>query len=125
MVTENARVEQAAAALATGDLVLFGRLMAQSHRSLRDDYEVSCAELDAMVEAAAGAPGLRGTRMTGGGFGGCTVSLVDEADVDDFKAHVAREYRAAVGRDPTLHVCSAAAGARVVDVPTRQAPKRA
>ena len=125
VMTENARVEQAAAALATGDLVLFGRLMAQSHRSLRDDYEVSCPELDAMVEAAAGAPGLRGTRMTGGGFGGCTVSLVDEPDVDDFRAHVARGYRAAVGRDPAFHVCSAAAGARVVEVPARRALKKA
>ena len=116
VVTENTRVEQAAAALTNSDFSLLARLMAQSHQSLRDDYEVSCPELDAMVEAARHAPGVRGTRMTGGGFGGCTVSLVDESEVDAFKVHVTREYRDAVGRDPTLHVCSAAAGAQAVEL---------
>ena len=117
VVTENARVNQAAAALAKGDLASFGRLMAQSHESLRGDYEVSCAELDAMVEAARRAPGLRGTRMTGGGFGGCTVSLVDASKVDEFIAHVRHGYRAAVGRDPVFHACSAADCARAAGAP--------
>ena len=124
VVTENSRVEQAAVALTKNDFSSLARLMAQSHRSLRDDYEVSCSELDAMVEAAQRAPGVRGTRMTGGGFGGCTVSLVDESEVDAFKAHVVREYRDAVGRDPTMHVCSAASGAQSVALPVGTPPER-
>ena len=124
VVTENGRVEQAAVALTHNDFSSLARLMAQSHRSLRDDYEVSCPELDAMVEAAQRAPGVRGTRMTGGGFGGCTVSLVDESEVDAFKVHVAREYRDAVGRVPALHVCSAAPGAQAVALHASTAPEQ-
>ncbi len=75
VVTENERTTQAAAALAAGDLVTVGRLMNGSHASLRDDYEVSCAELDLLVETAQTQPGVLGARMTGGGFGGCTVNL--------------------------------------------------
>ncbi len=88
VVTENARVLEARAALDRGDLARFGELMYQSHRSLREDYEVSCAELDALVEIARGVPEVYGSRMTGGGFGGCTVSLVDESHVDDFRLRI-------------------------------------
>ena len=124
VVTENSRVEQAAVALAGNDFASLARLMAQSHESLRDDYEVSCVELDAMVEAAQRAPGVRGTRMTGGGFGGCTVSLVDESEVDAFRACVAREYRGAFGRDPALHVCSAAPGVQAVELSPSTVPEQ-
>ena len=89
VVTENHRVLRIAAALEQGDLAAIGPLMAESHRSLRDDYEVSCPELDAMVEAAA-MPGVHGARMTGGGFGGCTVNLVDREAVDEFMRQVPR-----------------------------------
>jgi galactokinase len=82
-------------------------LMMESHRSLRDDYQVSCAELDAMVDATADAPGCLGTRMTGGGFGGCTVSLVRRTDVDAFRGVVSDRYTAATGRAPDIHVMDA------------------
>src|SRR5581483_8420292 len=78
VITENARVQQAASALSDGDLGRFGRLMAESHASLRDDYQVSCVELDTMVAIAQEQPGVYGSRMTGGGFGGCTINLVRE-----------------------------------------------
>jgi galactokinase len=115
VVSENARVLALVDALERMDVAAIGALMADSHRSLRDDYEVSCAELDAMVEIALGAPGLLGTRMTGGGFGGCTVSLVRESDVGDFRAHVAGRYAALIGREPEIYVMVAGdCGARVL-----------
>ena len=115
VVSENTRVLAFVDALERVDLIAIGALMADSHRSLRDDYEVSCAELDAMVEIASGAPGLLGTRMTGGGFGGCTVSLVREPHVGDFREHVARKYAALTGREPEIYVMVAGdRGARVL-----------
>jgi len=111
VVTENARVEQAAAALDSGNLAQFGRLMADSHRSLRDDYQVSCRELDLMVEVAARQPGVYGSRMTGGGFGGCTISLVRHEAVPDFQESVAGAYRESTGLSPQIFVSSAADGA--------------
>lgn len=92
VVTENARVLEARTALDRGDLTGFGSLMYVSHRSLRDDFEVSCAELDALVEIARGIDGVYGSRMTGGGFGGCTVSLVAEDRVDAFRAAIESGY---------------------------------
>jgi galactokinase len=103
VISENARVIAAAAALEGGDLLNFGELMYQSHRSLRDDFEVSCAELDTLVEIAAAVPGVVGSRMTGGGFGGCTISLVRDEHVDAF--------RAAAGRVSAVYVSGAAEGA--------------
>jgi galactokinase len=85
--------------------------MAQSHRSLRDDYEVSCRELDLMVDLARAAPGLRAARMTGGGFGGCTINLVDTEQVPAFCQAVAEGYRRATGRQPEITACEAAGGA--------------
>lgn len=84
--------------------------MAASHASLRDDYEVSCAELDRLVELARSAPGVVGARMTGGGFGGCTINLVEAGSVDAFAAHVARGFRSAVGVLPDVVPCRAAGG---------------
>ena len=114
VITENDRVLRAADALRSGDLSTFGELMAQSHQSLRDDYEVSCQELDLMVEFAHQAPGCTGARMTGGGFGGATINLVNSAEVDEFTAHVAKRYAAATNIQAEIYVCSAADGAERV-----------
>ena len=110
VVSENARVLKAAAALEAADFAECGRLMNASHVSLRDDYQVSCRELDLMVELARGVEGSFGSRMTGGGFGGCTVSLVEAGAVDRFAAIVGKAYREATGMNPTISVCSPAAG---------------
>ncbi len=111
VITENARVVRASAALERRDLPDFGRLMDESHRSLRDDYEVSCGELDLMVTLARALPGVYGARMTGGGFGGCTINLVGSERVGEFKRRVAEEYQKATGLAPEIYICSAAAGA--------------
>jgi galactokinase len=108
VIAENARVVAAAAALEREDLETFGERMYESHRSLRDDYEVSCAELDALVEIAARQPGVYGSRMTGGGFGGCTVSLVREERVEAFREAIVRGYREAAGIDAAVYVSGAA-----------------
>ena len=105
---------EAAQALKDGDLLRFGVLMYASHASLRDDYEVSCKELDLMVELARKCSGVYGARMTGGGFGGCTVNLVDANAVEEFKATIAREYKIATGLHPEIYVCTAADGAAEV-----------
>jgi len=110
VITENGRVMEATAALERGDLDAFGDLMAQSHRSLRGDYEVSCAELDAMVDLATQVEGVFGARMTGGGFGGCTINLVKADSVAEFKRTVARGYEQATGLAPEVFVCSTADG---------------
>lgn len=114
VVKENARVVEAAAALERGDLITFGELMRESHHSLRDDYEVSCQELDIMADLANRAEGVYGARMMGGGFGGCTVNLVQSQGVDSFKKSVADGYERATGREPEIYVCSAAQGAERV-----------
>ena len=111
VVTENARVTEGAEALTRGDLMRFGTLMRESHRSLRDDYRVSCPELDLLVDLALGCPGVYGARMTGGGFGGCTVNLVDFEQVNAFRRVVAEGYERVTGRAPEIYVCQAAAGA--------------
>lgn len=102
VVTENARVLRAADALEQGDAALFGRLMGDSHRSLRNDYQVSCPELDAMVEAALEVEGVFGARMTGAGFGGCTVNLVEASAVDRFIERVSASYQRTTGRTPVI-----------------------
>lgn len=114
VVTENARVLSAAEALNEGDLRKFGQLMAESHRSLRDDYEVSSEELDLMVELAAAREGVYGARMTGGGFGGCTINLVDVTNVDQFQRTVANEYERITNLRPEIYVCKAANGAEEI-----------
>jgi galactokinase len=116
VITENARVLDAAKALEQDDLEAFGQLMNESHRSLRDDYEVSCRELDVMVELARECEGVYGARMTGGGFGGCTVSLVNVENVDEFKRKMMEGYTEATGLFPEIYICSAADGAGEVSV---------
>jgi N-acetylgalactosamine kinase len=91
VTTEARRVERACAALDNGDTGLFGELMNESHRSCRDDYEISCPELETLISIAR-AHGAIGSRLTGAGFGGCTVSLVPEGLVESFIGAVAREY---------------------------------
>jgi galactokinase len=86
--------------------------MHESHESLRDLYEVSCRELDVMVEAAAGLPGFIGGRMTGGGFGGCTVNLVREENAAEFASQIAERYHKATGISPQIYPCHAEDGAQ-------------
>jgi len=111
VIRENGRVLDSVEALEGGDLERFGRLMDASHISLRDDYQVSCRELDIMVEIARGLPGCLGARMTGGGFGGCTVNLLEGGAVEGFREEVARAYRKETGLEPVVHVSVAGAGA--------------
>jgi len=110
VVSENARVLQAAAALDRVDLPAFGKLMRESHRSLRDDFEVSSAELDIMVELTEKAEGVYGTRMTGGGFGGCTITLVKDESVKAFQRIIHQGFERATGRKPEIYICTAADG---------------
>ncbi len=111
VVCENRRVLEGAQCLAGGELGRFGELMRESHRSLRDLFEVSCRELDIMVEIAESLDGYWGGRMTGGGFGGCTVNLVKAGDAERFAEQIATRYQAAIGIEPDIYICSAAAGA--------------
>jgi galactokinase len=110
VVTENRRVQSAVEAFESGDLRGLGRLMSDSHRSLRDDYEVSSKELDLLVELATAQPGVVGARMTGGGFGGCTINLVKSSALEAFKKNVAEGYFQGTGRKPEIYVSPAADG---------------
>lgn len=114
VITENARVLQAAEALEKHDLHLFGKLMAESHQSMRDDFEISCTELDLLVELADKLAGVYGARMTGGGFGGCTINLVEAHRVEEFRQSVSAGYQQATGRAAKIYVSEAAAGASEV-----------
>jgi galactokinase len=113
VITENARTQQAAAAMDGGNLAVLGRLMNDSHVSLRDDFQVSSAALDAMVECAWQA-GCVGARMTGAGFGGCAVALVAADAAAAFSAQVAAAYSARTGLTPAIYVCRASDGASVI-----------
>jgi galactokinase len=116
VVRENIRVTEASAALVRNDFAVLGGLMNLSHAGLRDDYEVSSAELDALVEAARRVPGVLGARMMGAGFGGCTISLVEAGAVPEFEARVGREYEAETGRAPKIHVIRIEAGTHAVEL---------
>jgi galactokinase len=110
VVYENERTLRAAEALRNGDLAEFGRLMKQSHESLRYDYEVSSRELDVMVEVALAQKGVIGARMTGGGFGGCTVNIVQRKALDEFSDNVSRLYHERTGNKASIYVVEAADG---------------
>jgi galactokinase len=114
VVTEDARTLAAADALRRGRLEEVGRLMRLSHESLRDDYEVSCPELDALAETAWGVEGVLGSRMTGGGFGGSTVSLVRRDRLGEFQATLEAEYMRRFNRPPTLYVSEPGGGAEEI-----------
>jgi len=114
VIAENARVLGAAEALRAEDLERFGKRMAESHSSLRDLYEVSCAELDLMVDQANRQEGVYGARMTGGGFGGSTINLVESRFADAFAENMARGYEKETGIVPQVYICAPAEGASAV-----------
>lgn len=116
VVTENERTLTAADAFEKNEVETAGRLMFESHRSLRDDYEVSCPELDSLVEIASGVAGVYGARMTGGGFGGCTVNLLDRGAFENFKESTVREYSSRFSIEPDIYVFHPADGASEVTV---------
>jgi len=113
VISENLRVVESADALREADYERLGKLLIDSHRSLRDKFEVSCRELDVMVEAALSVEGVLGAKMTGAGFGGCTVNLVDERVLGEFERTVIREYLGATGIRPEVHICESADGAGI------------
>ena len=110
-VLENQRTIRAVQALSDGDLALFGELMNQSHISLRDDYEVSCEEIDILVDLAWKIPGVIGSRITGGGFGGCTVSIVKNDAVDTFTSTIGKAYLEKVGHEAEFYIVDIGNGA--------------
>ncbi len=114
VVSENERTLQAAAAMRAGDALALGKLMVASHASLRDGYEVSCRELDVMVEIAKVQPGCLGARMTGAGFGGCAIALVQSDQVEPFTRRVETEYFKVTQRQPRTFICQAGKGAELV-----------
>jgi galactokinase len=111
VISENSRTLAAADAMAQGNALHLGELMNQSHASLRDDFEVSCWELDMMVECAQRQAGCLGARMTGAGFGGCAIGLVETRNAEDFVSNVGMAYERATGLTPSIYVCQASAGA--------------
>jgi len=116
VITENHRVLTAAAALKNTDLQTFGRLMTESHQSLRDDYQVSCSELDLLVQLSLQQEGVLGSRLTGAGFGGCTVSLVHKNAVEEFKNNLSKNYLQETGIRPKIYDSTPAEGAREIKV---------
>ena len=114
VITENTRTVAAAEALIRHDLKELGRLMAEAHESYSKDFEASCAEADAMVMLANKLPGLIGARLTGGGFGGCTINLVEQNEAPAFARALGTSYAAATEITPQIHICHASSGAHKV-----------
>jgi galactokinase len=114
VITENQRAVSAGEVLGSSNVHEFGKLMYQSHVSLRDDYEVSCHELDLLVQLASDIPGVYGARMTGGGFGGCTLNLVRAECVEAFKSCITAGYKSATGVTPDVYVCQPVDGAEAL-----------
>ena len=102
VIEENIRLLNACVALNEGDLNLFGRFMYESHKGLKEMYEVSCAELDNLVEIARSVDGVLGSRMMGGGFGGCTINLIEHDSVEQFKRSVLKNYKTPDGEAPQI-----------------------
>jgi galactokinase len=111
VISENLRTVAACDALLKGDMAELGRLMSEAHWSYSRDFEGSCVEADAMVELAQDLPGLIGARLTGGGFGGCTVNLVEQAEAEHFAEALGARYAAQTGIVPEIHICHASGGA--------------
>jgi len=114
VISENQRVRDAFAALTAGDLEQLGSLVAASHASLRDDYEVSCEEVDRLVEIADNTEGVAGSRMVGAGFGGCVLSIVKSEKIDAAARHIGRQYTQVTGTAPWMHIVRAASPAREI-----------
>ncbi len=110
-VTEEARTVSSLNALQRGDIAAFGKLLAAANISMRDDYEATGRELDAVFDIAMGLPGVLGSRMTGGGFGGCNISIVEKSRVEEFKEAMAKQYREATGIEPAFYQSDAGSGA--------------
>jgi galactokinase len=115
IITENGRTQQALTAMRQNDAEQLGLLMNQSHASLRDDFEVTNDALNSISAIAQAHPNCYGARMTGGGFGGCAVALIDAAHVDEFVAVVSKQYQTETEHTPQLYVCQASAGAGIVE----------
>ena len=115
IITENERTLLAADCLLRGDVITLGQLMNESHVSMRDDYEISCGELNLMVELASRQPGCLGARMTGGGFGGCAIALVQIEAAQSLAEKVSLQYQAETGIEPEIYICVAAEGANLVE----------
>lgn len=115
VISENLRTVAAAEALLKDNLSELGRLMAEAHKSYSEDFEASCTEADAMVALANEIPGLIGARLTGGGFGGCTVNLVEKSQADEFARRLAAAYAASAGIEPQIYVCHASDGAHRIE----------
>ncbi len=111
IISENGRVREARQAMLAGDPVRLGRLMLAAHASMRDDFEASCVEIDFLVDTAARLPGCFGARMTGGGFGGCTVNLTTQSEAESFSNALKAPYRERFGIDAETYVCEAVDGA--------------
>ena len=116
VVSENQRVRDAYAALRNGDLVKLGKLISDSHASLRDDFEVSCVEVDQLVEIADECTNMPGSRILGAGFGGCVLSLVESGKVDETARQIRQKYKEATGDDPWTHIVQAAEPASCSDI---------
>ncbi len=114
-VYENQRTIRAVEALKNNDVALFGRLMNDSHVSLRDDYEVSCEEIDILVDEAWKIPGVIGSRITGGGFGGCTVSIVKDEAIDTFRERLGKAYQEKVGKTAEFYIVEIGNGPYIVE----------
>jgi galactokinase len=111
VISENLRTVAAAEALLKGDMAEVGRLMAEAHTSYSRDFEGSCVEADLMVDLAQELPGVIGARLTGGGFGGCTINLVEQSQAKIFAEELGRRYAAKTGIQPEVHICHASDGA--------------
>jgi galactokinase len=123
VISENARVRKVADLFAQGKTDGLREVMSASHRSMRDDYEISCRELDVMVDIAGRQNGVYGARMTGGGFGGCTINLVDVEHAAEFQRLVGAEYESEIGLHPDIYICEASQGAELVEATTENLPK--
>jgi galactokinase len=123
IISENQRVRDVADLFERGRTEGLRELMKASHESMRDDYEISCRELDAMVEIAGHQRGLYGARMTGGGFGGCTINFVDVEHAAEFQRRVAVEYESTIGLHPDIYLCGASQGAELVEATAENLPK--
>ena len=115
VISENHRVEQAVETLEAGDIASLGRLITQSHNSLRDDYEVSCVELDTIVSQALANPACAGARMTGAGFGGCAIALVEDKATQGFIEEISANYAGAIGYAPNMYIQESGHGAREIE----------
>jgi len=116
VISENYRVQTGVQALRMGNYSAFGQLMIESHQSLKDDYEVSCIELDLLVNLALEQEGVLGARMTGAGFGGCTVNLIEKNYLDAFKKKIKNEYKKITGIIPDIYLTPPAEGAKVLEL---------